>query len=49
MKPQKKVTNDRASEYDSAIAFSFSAVTISKPQQKLSQLVNALCMYMYTI
>jgi hypothetical protein len=34
MKPQKKVTNERTSEYDIAIAFPFSAVTISKPQQK---------------
>jgi hypothetical protein len=34
MKPQKKGTNERASEYDISVAFPFSAVTISKPQQK---------------
>jgi hypothetical protein len=34
MKPQKKVTNERASEYDISIALPFSVVTISKPQQK---------------
>jgi hypothetical protein len=34
MKPQKKETNQRASEYDISIAFPFFAVTISKPQQK---------------
>jgi hypothetical protein len=34
MKPQKKVTNERAFEYDIFAAFPFSAVTISKPQQK---------------
>jgi hypothetical protein len=34
MKAQKKVTNERASEYDISVAFPFSAVTISKPQQK---------------
>jgi hypothetical protein len=34
MKGQKTVTNERASEYDVSIAFPFSAVTISKPQQK---------------
>jgi hypothetical protein len=34
MKPQEKVTNERASEYDIPVAFSFSSVTISKPQQK---------------
>jgi hypothetical protein len=34
MKPQKKVTNERASEYDIIVAFRFSAVTISKLQQK---------------
>jgi hypothetical protein len=28
MKPQKKVTNERASEYDISVAFPFSAVTI---------------------
>jgi hypothetical protein len=33
MKPQKKVTIERASECDIFIAFPFSAVTISKPQQ----------------
>jgi hypothetical protein len=32
MKPQKKVTNERASEYDISTDFPFSAVTISKPQ-----------------
>jgi hypothetical protein len=34
MKPRKKVTNERESEYDISVAFPFSAVTISKPQQK---------------
>jgi hypothetical protein len=34
MKPQKKVTNERAFEHDISAAFHFSAVTISKPQQK---------------
>jgi hypothetical protein len=34
MKPPKKETNERASEYDISVAFPFSAVTISKPQQK---------------
>jgi hypothetical protein len=34
MKPQKKVTNERASAYDISIAFPYSAVTISKSQQK---------------
>jgi hypothetical protein len=33
MKPQKKVTNERASEYDISIAFPFPAVA-SKLQQK---------------
>jgi hypothetical protein len=33
MKPQKKETNERASEYDISIAFPFSAGTISKPQK----------------
>jgi hypothetical protein len=32
--PEKKVTNEQASEYDISSAFHFSAVTISKPQQK---------------
>jgi hypothetical protein len=30
----EKVTNERASEYDISIAFPFSAVAISKPQEK---------------
>jgi hypothetical protein len=34
MKPHEKVTIERASEYDISVAFLFSAVTISKPQQK---------------
>jgi hypothetical protein len=34
MKHQKKVTNERASEYDISIAFPLNTVTISKPQQK---------------
>jgi hypothetical protein len=34
MNPQKKVTNERASEYDISVAFPLFAVTISKPQQK---------------
>jgi hypothetical protein len=34
MKPKKKVTNGRASKYDISVAFPFSVVTISKPQQK---------------
>jgi hypothetical protein len=34
MKPQKKGTNERASEYDISVFFPFSAVTISNPQQK---------------
>jgi hypothetical protein len=33
MKPQKKVTYEQASEYDISIAFPFSVITISKPQQ----------------
>jgi hypothetical protein len=33
MKTQKKVTNERAHEYDISIAFPFSAVTIRKPRQ----------------
>jgi hypothetical protein len=36
MKPQKKLTNERAFEYDISAPFPFSAVTISKPQQKLT-------------
>jgi hypothetical protein len=34
MKPQKKVTNKRASRYDISIAFPSSAITIGKTQQK---------------
>jgi hypothetical protein len=34
MKPREKVTNEQASEYDISVAFPFSFVTISKPQQK---------------
>jgi hypothetical protein len=34
MKPQKKETNQRASEYDISITFPFSAFKISKSQQK---------------
>jgi hypothetical protein len=34
MKPQKKGSNERAFEYDISIAIPFSAVKISKPQQK---------------
>jgi hypothetical protein len=34
MKPQKKVPIEQASEYDISFAFPFSAVTISKRQQK---------------
>jgi hypothetical protein len=34
MKPRKKVTNKRTSEYDISVDFPFSAETISKPQQK---------------
>jgi hypothetical protein len=30
----EKVTNERASEYEISVAFPFSAVTISQPQQK---------------
>jgi hypothetical protein len=33
MKPWRKVTNELASKYDISVAFTFSAVTISKPQQ----------------
>jgi hypothetical protein len=33
MKPQKKITNEGASEYNIYIAFPFPAVIISKPQQ----------------
>jgi hypothetical protein len=33
MKPQKKVTNERASEYDISIAVPFSAVTKSNPSK----------------
>jgi hypothetical protein len=36
MKPQKKVTNERAPEYDISVAFLVSAVTIGKPQQNES-------------
>jgi hypothetical protein len=32
--PDKKETNERASECDISIAFPFSVVTISKPQKK---------------
>jgi hypothetical protein len=32
-KTRKKVTNKRASEYDISVAFPFSAIKISKPQQ----------------
>jgi hypothetical protein len=34
MKPLKKVTNEGTSENEISIAFPFSAITISKPQQK---------------
>jgi hypothetical protein len=34
MKPQKKVTSERASEYDITIAMPFFAIKISKPQKK---------------
>jgi hypothetical protein len=34
MKLREKVTNERVSEYDISVAFPFSSVTISKPQQK---------------
>jgi hypothetical protein len=34
MKPREKGTNERAFEYDISVAFPFSSVTISKPQQK---------------
>jgi hypothetical protein len=34
MKPQKQLTNERAFEYDMSAPFHFSAVKISKPQQK---------------
>jgi hypothetical protein len=37
MKPQKKVTNERASECDISIAILFSVVTISKAHIKMSQ------------
>jgi hypothetical protein len=33
MKPQKKGTNERASEYDISVAFPFSAITVSKLKQ----------------
>jgi hypothetical protein len=33
MKPQKKVTNERASEYDISIAILFSAAAKSKPKK----------------
>jgi hypothetical protein len=36
MKPQKKGTNERASENDISIAFPFSSVTISKLQPILA-------------
>jgi hypothetical protein len=32
MKPQKKITNERAFEYDISVSFPFPAVSISKPQ-----------------
>jgi hypothetical protein len=37
IKPKKKGTNERASEYDISVAFIFPAVTISKIQHKMSQ------------
>jgi hypothetical protein len=57
MKPQKKVTNELASEYSISVAVLFSAVTkMSKSMGMLWNAVtntrtpvNALCMYMYTI
>jgi hypothetical protein len=33
MRPQKKLTNERASEYEISVAFPFSADTISKPSK----------------
>jgi hypothetical protein len=42
MKRQKNVTNERTSEYDISIGFPFSAFTISKPQQKMSQSMGML-------
>jgi hypothetical protein len=36
MKSRRKVTNERASKYHISVAFTFSAVTINKPQQKLA-------------
>jgi hypothetical protein len=60
MKSKKKVTNERASEYDPHF---FSVVTVSKPQKQLANQcaclgvretnaftpVKALCMYVYAI
>jgi hypothetical protein len=40
--PQKKVTNERASEFDYYIAFRFPAVIINKPQQKMIQSMSML-------
>jgi hypothetical protein len=34
MKPEKKVTNGRASEYDISVAIPFSVGTVNKPQHK---------------
>jgi hypothetical protein len=42
MKPQKEVTNERVPEYHFSATFPFSAVTISKPQQKMSQSMDML-------
>jgi hypothetical protein len=42
MKPQKKVTNEQASEYDISIVFPFSAITICKTQAKMSKSTGML-------
>jgi hypothetical protein len=42
MKPQKKGTNERASEYDISIAFPFSSVILIKHQEKMSQSIGKL-------
>jgi hypothetical protein len=42
MKPRQKGTNERTSEYDISVAFPLSAVTICKPQQKMSQSMGML-------
>jgi hypothetical protein len=42
MKPQKKVTNEQASEDDISVAFPFSVVTIQKTPAKMNQSMGML-------